>query len=166
MKYWQAFLLYLAAFFLQPFLQNLIPILGNQVNLLLCLTVVLTFVYDDILAGILFGFFFGVFSDMVSGIFLGPGVLALSITGIVVLILREFINIENIFNALFVILFSTWLHASIYWGIYYILESPYSYFYAMKSLPLQLLFNCIVGIGLYLILMKRVKKHKRDRYFR
>ena len=166
MKYWQGFILYLAAFFLQPFLLNLIPGLGGNINLLLCLTVVLTFVYDEQLPGILFGFIFGLLRDLVFGIYIGPGALALMVCGITVLIIREFINVENIFNQLFMMLLSTWLYASVYWGIYYVLESPYSYLYAMKTLPWQLLFNCVFAAVLYLVLIKRVIKHRRDRDFR
>lgn len=166
MKYRQGFLLYLGAFFLQPFLQNLIPSFGNHVNLLLCLTVVLTFLYDEQLPGILWGFVFGLLYDIVFGIYLGPGVTALVVTGVAVLVLREFVNIENFFNALITMLVSTWMYTSVYWGIYFVLGSPYSYIYAMKTVPLQLLFNCLVAAAVYLILIKRVKKHRRDRYFK
>lgn len=116
--------------------------------------------------GILFGFIFGLLRDLVFGIYIGPGALALMVCGITVLIIREFINVENIFNQLFMMLLSTWLYASVYWGIYYVLESPYSYLYAMKTLPWQLLFNCVFAAVLYLVLIKRVIKHRRDRYFR
>ena len=166
MRYFHGFILYLAAFFLQPFLQNLIPPLGNHLNLLLCLTVVLTFVYDEKLTGIFFGFIFALLHDIVFGYYLGPAVLAVTAAGIAVLILREFTNIENIFNALFMMLFSTWLYATVYWGVYRILGSPYSYVYAMKTLPFTLLFNCIAAAVLYLVLIKKVIKHRRDRYFR
>ncbi len=166
MKYRTGFLMYLAAFFLQPFLQNLIPVFGGHVNLLLCLTVVLTFLYEDTLPGILFGFVFGLLYDMVNGMYAGPGVLSLMVIGIGVLVLREFFNIENFFNALVTALLSTWLYATVYWGVYVVLGSPYSYLYAMKSLPLQLLFNCAVCMILYFILIKRVIRHRRDRYFR
>ena len=166
MKYRVGFLLYLAAFFLQPFLQNLIPFFGGHVNLILCLTIILTFLYDETMPGIFFGLIFGVLYDMVYGMYVGPGVLSLMVVGIVILLLREFANIENYFNALITVLFSTWLYASVYWGVYMVLGSPYSYVYAMKSLPWQLLFNSIVCTAMYFVLIKRVIKHRRDRYFK
>ena len=60
--------------------------------------------------------FFALPHDIVFGYYLGPAVLAVTAAGIAVLILREFTNIENIFNALFMMLFSTWLYATVYWG--------------------------------------------------
>lgn len=166
MTYKQGLILYLAAFLLQPFLYFLIPGLGGNLNLILCLTVVLSYLFDETLPGLFFGAVFGLMTDMFYGLYIGPGTLALVLTGITVFGLRRVTNIENVFNALFVMLFSTWLYASLYWVIYYFIGSPYSYFYALKSLPLMMLFNCIVAVGLYFVLIKRVIKHRRDRYFR
>lgn len=165
MKNWQMFILYLAAFLLQPFLYNLIPVLGGNVNLLLCMTVIFTLLYEDT-QGIFFGAVFGLLYDLFFGMYAGPGVLSLVLCGVVVLILREYINIENFFSGILTALFSTWLYASLYWCIYHFLGSPYSYGYAMKWLPLSLLFNGIFAAVLYFILIKRVIKHRRDRYFR
>lgn len=166
MKYWQGFVVYLAAFLLQPFLYNLIPGFGGNVNLILCLTVIMTFLYNDTMAGIFFGLIFGLLGDMVYGIYIGPGAFAVVTVGIAVLLLKRFANIENFFNGLITMLLSTWMYASVYWVVYYFIGSPYSYLYAMKSLPWQLLFNTVVGALLYLVLIKRVIKHRRDRYFK
>ena len=122
--------------------------------------------FDETLPGILCGFIFGALHDIVYGVYLGPGVAALMVTGVVVLVLREFVNIENFFNAVFTMLFSTWLFTSVYWGIYAVMGSPYTYGYVMKTIPLQLLFNSLVAAAVYLLLIKRVMKHRRDRYFR
>lgn len=166
MKNWQMFIIYLAAFLLQPFLYNLIPVLGDNINLLLCLTVMFTFLYDDEEQGIFFGFIFGLLHDLFFGLYAGPGVLSLVLCGILVMIIKAHINVENFFNGILITLFSTWVYASLYWGVYHFLGSPYSYVYVMKWLPLSLLFNCIFAAGLYFILIKRVIKHRRDRYFR
>lgn len=94
------------------------------------------------------------------------GTLALTASGIAVLFLKGFVNKENVLNGIVGTPLFTWFYASVYWVIYYFLDSPYSYLYAMKSLPLQLLFNGIAGAALYFILLKRVIKHRRDRYFK
>ncbi len=166
MKYWQGFLLYLAAFLLQPLLYNLIPVLGGNLNLLLCLTAVITFLYDDTVIGIVYAFIFGLAWDLYYGLYVGPGLLSLVFSGIVVLLLKNFVNRENLLNGIVGTPLLTWFYASCYWVIYYFLDSPYSYLYAMESLPLQLLFNGIAGAAFYFILLKRVIKHRRDRYFR
>lgn len=166
MRYWQGLILYLAAFILQPFLHNLIPGLGGNVNLILCLTVILTFLYDETVIGIFFGLVFGLAGDLFYGMYAGPGGFAFVAVGVAVLLLKRFANKENSFNALIMMLLSTWMYASVYWLVYYFIGSPYSYLYAMKSLPWQLLFNAVVAAILYFVLIKRVIKHRRDRYFR
>lgn len=70
MKNWQMFILYLAAFLLQPFLYNLIPVLGGNVNLLLCMTVIFTLLYEDT-QGIFFGAVFGLLYDLFFGMYAG-----------------------------------------------------------------------------------------------
>lgn len=134
--------------------------------MILCLTVVMTFVYDENAMGIFYGLVFGLAGDLYFGMYAGPGAFSLVAVGVVVLLLKQFANKENFFNALIIMLFSTWMYASAYWLIYYFIGSPYSYLYAMKSLPWQFLFNEAVAAALYFALIKRVIKHRRDRYFR
>ena len=166
MRYSRALILYVAALFLQPFLYNLFPGFGGQVNLFLCLGVVLTFVYDETLPGILFGCIFGLIEDAFFGMYVGPGALCLVTAGLAVMLVKNFTNKENFFNVVVLLPFSTWLYASLYWCIYAALGSPYSYVYAMKTLPLPMVLNLVVGSVLYLVLIKRVIKHRRDRYFK
>lgn len=165
MKNWQTMIVYLAAFLLQPFLYNLIPQLGAHINLLLCLTVMFTLLYDN-QQGIFFGFVFGLLYDLFYGMYAGPGALCLVLCGLAALIIKDYINIENFFNGVLIMLVAVWLHASLYWVVYFFIGSPYSYIYAMKWLPLSLLFNGLIGAVIYLILIKRVIRHRRDRYFR
>ena len=77
MKYWQGFILFLAAFILQPFFHNLIPAFGGNVNLILCLTVIMTFLYDETVIGIFFGLVFGLAGDLFYGMYAGPGAFSL-----------------------------------------------------------------------------------------
>ncbi len=165
MRYSRALILYVGALFLQPFLHNLFPGFGGQINLMLCLTVVLTFVYDETLPGIFFGGIFGMIQDSFFGMYVGPGALCLVLAGIAVLLLKHFANKENFVNIVLLLLFATWLYASLYWCVYAVLGSPYSYLYVMKTLPRPFILNVAAGSVLYFVLIKRVIKHRRDRYF-
>lgn len=168
MKSWKGLVLYIGAFFLQPFLFNLLPVAGVTPNLILILTVMITFLYDDEseLLGIVLGVIFALLNDVAFGLYIGPGAIAILVSGLMVFFLKGFTNKENIINAILTIVISTWVYASVYWLVYIPLGSTYSYIYAMKSIPWQLLYNVIVAIILYLILIKKVIKHRRDRYFR
>lgn len=165
-KHGHVFLIYLAAFFLQPFLQNLIPVLGNNVNLILCLTVMFVFVYEDPGQGIFFGSIFALLTDMFYGQYTGPAALAMVLTGIAVYGLKYFAHIENFVNAIVFMAGATLVYASVYWGIYAAIGSAYSYGYAVSSILPQIVVNAIVGLGVYFVLIRRVIKHRRDRYYR
>ncbi|MGF6376123.1 rod shape-determining protein MreD [Clostridiales Family XIII bacterium PM5-7] len=166
MKYGKAFLLYLAMFFLQMILKHAVPIVGEHINLLLCLTVVMSFLYDDRFPGIAFGLIFGLASDALYGLYAGPGTVALVLTGIAVYVLKDYVNIGHFLIVPVVSVFSTWLFTSIYWVIYFFIGSPYTYLFAIKTLPLQLLFDLVAIAIMFLIMEKRKEKHRRDRYFR
>lgn len=165
MKRWQGFLIYLAGFLIQPFLYNLAPGLKIVPNLILCFTVVLTLLYDD-MNGLFFGTVFGLLIDICYGLYVGPGAFAIALIGIGTLILKEFINVENIIVLIIVSIISTWAYLSIYWLIYFIVGSPYGYGSAMAVFPWQGLFNLVVMVIMYMIFIKKVIKHRRDRYFR
>ena len=165
-KHWQVFLVYLAAFFLQPFLQNLIPIFGENVNLILCLTVMFVFVHAEPGQGIFFGSVFALMTDLFYGQFTGPSVLAIVLTAIAVYGLKYFAHIENFVNAIVFMAGATWVYYSLYWGVYAAIGSSYSYGYAMQYILPQIAINAVVGLCVYFVLIRRVIKHRRDRYYR
>jgi len=166
MKHSKVFLVYLAAFFLQPFLQNLIPFFGNHVNLILCLTVMMVFVHAEPGQGIFFGCVFALLQDMFYGLYTGPSVLAMLVCCIAVYLLKRFTHVENFLNGVLFMLGGTLLFGRVYWGIYAAIGTTYTYFYAMKDLLPQIIGNVIVGLGVYFVLIENVKKQRRDRYYR
>jgi len=167
MKLWKGIIIYAAALVLQPFINYLTPHTGFTANLILVLTVIITFIYDDDeMIGIGLGTVFGLLSDMAFGQYIGPGAFSMAITGITVLFLKGFANRDNFVNGIVLTLISTWLYSSVYWLIYFMAKSPYSYVYAMKTIPLQMVFNCIIGLILYLVLIKKTAKYRKDRYIR
>lgn len=166
MKHRQAFFVYLAAFFLQPFLQNLIPFFGNHLNLILCLTVMLIFVHEEPSQALFFGCVFSMFTDLFYGLYTGPSVIAIFVSGLIVYVLKYFVHIENYMNAIIFMAVSTLLYGTVYWCIYAIIGTPYSYLYAMTSLLPQVVFNVAVGLGVYFVLIGKEKKLRRDRYYR
>lgn len=166
MKHGHAFFVYLAAFFLQPFLQNLIPFFGGNVNLILCLAMMSIFISDSPSQGIFFGCIFAIFSDLFYGLYTGPGAIAMFVCGIVIYFLKYFVHIENFLNAAIFMMLGTLLYGSVYWCIYAIIGTTYSYHYAMLSILPQVVCNIAVGLGVYFVLIGNVKKQKRDRYYR
>lgn len=165
-KHRHVLLIYLAAFLLQPFLQNLVPFIGNNLNLILCLTVMFVFVYESPGQGIFFGSVFALLSDLFYGQYTGVAVLAMVVTAIAVYGLKYFTHIENFGNAIIFMAGATLLYAAVYWAVYAAIGSAYTFGYAMGHVLPQAVLNSVAGLGVYFILVRRVIKHRRDRYYR
>ena len=64
MKYRYSFLVFLAAFLVQGTLLNLFSVFGVTPNLMLCLVVMFSLLYDNQMHGVVFECIFGVIADM------------------------------------------------------------------------------------------------------
>lgn len=166
MRYWKAAAAFLVAFLIHTSLLNIISIKGYTPNLLLCLVVVFSFLYEDGLYGIIFGAVFGLLYDICFSSVLGPTALALVATSVVILIVREFANIENIVNMWIVAAVSLVIFYFVSWGLFHIGGNPEGFIYVLKRLPWTGLYSVAVITAIYLILIRKVTKHRKDRYFR
>ena len=154
------------AFLIQPSLLNIISIKGYTPNLLLCLVVVFSFLYEDGLYGIVFGAAFGLLYDICFSSVVGPTALALVATAVVILMVREFANIENIVNMWIVAAVSLVIFYFVNWGMFHPGGNPEGFIFVLKMLPWTGLYSIAVITAIYLVLIRKVTKHRKDRYFR
>ena len=166
MKYWKASLLFLAAFFIQTSLLNLISIAGCTPNLILCMVVVLSFLYENEMYGVVFGAVFGLLYDICYSSVIGPTAISLVLVAILILVLREYANIENIVNMWVISAVSIVLYYGMNWGLFHMAGNPIGFVYVIKALPGVFLYSCTGVTLIYLILIRKAVKHRRDRYFR
>ena len=166
MRYWKAAIAFAAAFLIQTSLLNLISIKGYTPNLLFCLVVVFSFLYEDELYGLIFGALFGVMYDICFSIVIGPTALALTVTAVFVLVVREYANIENIMNLWFVSIVSLFLFYLISWSLLHATGNPEGFVFVLRKLPWTGLYSVAVITGIYFILIRKKAKHLEDRCFR
>ena len=166
MKYWKAGLAFLTAFLIQTSLLNGISIGGYTPNLLLCLVIVFSFLYEEDMYGVVYGAVFGVIYDICYNYIIGPTPIALVLVAIFILIVREYANIENIINLWFVSVISLAGYYLVHWGLCHIGGNPVGLVYALRDLPGIGIYSLAVVTLIYLILIRKVAKHRKDRYFR
>ena len=166
MKYWKMGAAFVVAFLIQASLLNMISIKGYTPNLLLCLVIVLSFLYEDGRYGIVFGAIFGLLYDICFSSVLGPTALALLTTSAVILVVREFANIENIVNLWIVSVLSLFIYYLVGWGLLHLGGNPQGFIYVLKRLPWTGLYSIAVITAVYSVLIRKVAKHRKDRYFR
>lgn len=166
MQYWKAGLMFLLAFFIQSSLLNLIGIAGYTPNLMLCLVVVLSFLYESEMYGVVYGALFGILYDICYSSVIGPTAISLVLVAIFILLVREAANTENIVNMWIVTLLSIFMYYGIDWLLLRLSGNPIGFVYVIKSLPVVCIYSFGVITLIYFILIKKAVKHRKDRYFR
>lgn len=166
MKYWKAGLFFLTAFLIQTSLLNLISIAGYTPNLILCLVVVMSFLYENEMYGVFFGALFGLLYDICYSSVVGPTPISLVLVAIFILIVREYANIENILNMWIVAALSLLFYYVLNWGLFKIAGNPIGFVYVVKTLPGFFVYSFVVITIIYYFLIRKAVKHRKDRYFR
>ncbi len=166
MSYRKAGIMFLVAFLIQTSFLNLVIIRGYTPHLLLCLVVVLSFLYENQMYGVVFGAIFGVLYDICFSSCIGPTGISLVIVGIVILILREYTNIESILNLWIVSTVSIFLYYALNWGLFHLAGNPIGFMYVLKKLPGEYIYSFAVITILYFILIRKAARYRTDRYFR
>ena len=166
MKSWKAGIFFLIAFFIQCSFLNVISIAGYTPNLLLCLVIVFSFLYEEQIYGLLYGVLFGIFYDICFADVVGPTPIALVLVALVIFVLREYANIENIVNMWVTSLLSILFYYALNWGLQHLAGNPIGLLYVLKTLPWITLYSLSLMTVLYLILLRKMTRHRRDRYFR
>ena len=157
---------FLIAFFIQCSFLNVISIAGYTPNLLLCLVIVFSFLYEEQIYGLLYGVLFGIFYDICFADVVGPTPIALVLVALVIFVLREYANIENIVNMWVTSLLSILFYYALNWGLQHLAGNPIGLLYVLKTLPWITLYSLSLMTVLYLILLRKMTRHRKDRYFR
>ncbi len=166
MSYRKAGIMFLIAFLIQTSFLNLVIIKGYTPHLLLCLVVVLSFLYENQMYGVVFGAIFGVLYDICFSSYVGPMGISLVVAGIVILVLREYTNIESVLNMWLVSTISIFLYYVLNWGLLHLAGNPIGFMYILKKLPGEYIYSFAVITILYFILIRKAAKYRKDRYFR
>ena len=104
--------------------------------------------------------------DIYSAQYAGASVIAMIITMIAVLIARRLANIENPIFLFLISIGASLAYKLVYWCIYGILSSPYSFMYMVQRLPSGSIPNMVViFLGLFMSSLEIIKQ-RRDKYFR
>ena len=157
---------FLIAFLIQPSLLNVINIEGYTPNLILCMTILYTFLYEEDIHGVVFGSVFGVLYDMMYSNVIGPMPISLVLVSIGIVVVREFTNIENIINMWAVSFVSVLAYYFMNWGLHHLAGNPVGLGVVFNQVPAIALYSLVIITVMYMILIKRVVRHHRDRYVR
>lgn len=161
-RYILGFMAFLLALILQTTVLKHIAIFGYSPNLILCLVVVCTFLYDEQI-GMIYGIVFGLILDLFTNLYIGPSAIAFVVVCLFVRLMRIIFNHERLLPELLLALVSTPLYTFVLWGLLKMTGSPMSVLVVLKAMPVLILYNGIIIIILHLLLVRGVIKHRKDK---
>lgn len=166
MKYGKSALAFFIAFIIQATILNMFSIFGATPNLFLCMLVIFVFLYDDRDYFIVLGVVFGLFMDICYMPYVGVSALGYFILGVALIVTREMLNKENIATIVLLTVAATPAFNLFTWAVYAILGSSTGILYVLRLQPLYIFCNLIVVVILYFVIIRRVIKHRKDRYYK
>lgn len=165
MKYRYAVIIFALAFILQTTVFGMLPVFGVSANLLLCCCVVISFACINNNAGIVISIIAGLLYDVCFSQYMGVTALLLALVAAGCIAVRTFLlNSENFMSMLVVSLGSIVLYYNLLWLIYKLAGISYSYLYMLGKLPVYIVLNSIIIMIMYAIIIRKVVRHKSDRY--
>jgi len=165
MKIRVAALVFTAAFLLQGTLLNIVDFWGATPNLILCLVIALTFLYENEHA-IYLGVAFGLLGDICFSDMAGISSLGYLAVGFIIVKHRNSLNKEALVSPIILGIAGTFLFNSISWATRLLLGNPFDFLQFLKLQPLYMALNVMVMVLLYFALINHVVKHRSDRYYR
>ena len=160
----KGFLLFLAAFLLQYCLTPFMPGDVPAPALVLYLTAIMVYLYQDSLIWMIYGAVFTFAADLMTGLWPGAGLAAITVVSVLTLLYRTIFNIENMVNVILFAILVNWAYVTVLWGITAVLGGTYSYLYVMQRLPLQIAAGVIIMALIWRVMIRKVVPHRHDRY--
>lgn len=163
MKYRYSFLLFLAAFILQTTVMNNFRIFQISPNLILCLVVIFSFLYDGY-HGIIFGIVFGLIADVCFAEIIGAAAMCNFSVALICIGLKRYLYKDSFVSVTIVSAVGTAVYALLYWDVNRMLGDGADFLYVMEKEAVLLVYHIIVTLAIYLAVSRSVIKHRGDRY--
>lgn len=165
MKYRYAFVFFFIGFLLQSTVMVHFSVFGITPNLVLCLVILFSFLYEGN-QGFTLGILFGLLQDMCFAIVLGPTAITYFIVAILMGEIRHYLYRDNVLTIFFAAVIGTSVYYILNWGIVTVFGGTYRFLYVMKELPILLVYHFILMVIFYLLVGRRAIRHPQDRYYK
>lgn len=162
MKYRYALPLFVAAFLLQSTVMTHFTVFGKGPNLLLCLVILLPFLYDGY-QGIVLGVLFGLLTDVCSSVIVGPTAVGFLIVAILMSAVRKRLYWDSILSIFVAALVGTCLFYLVLWRITATLGGTYTILFMLKALPVLIVYDFAAMLIFYFVIGRRAIRHPQDK---
>lgn len=158
---------FVVAFILQLTILNLFTINGIVPSLLLCLVLVITYLYDEELRTIICAAVAGLLLDVVVGKYIGIYALTLLLAGCATVGYKYFANSESKRSLIPLCVGGVAIYHLVPAGILAVLGSSVSLWRIVTFMPISIVYNFLIMLIMYLVLIRNVNRRpQRSRYER
>ncbi len=164
MKLRYMFLIFLGAFLIQSTLLNQLSLFGVTPNLMLCLVMLFSFWFEGY-GAMSMGILFGLLQDLCFGKLMGIAAICYFLLSLGIWLTKHLLYRDNILSVFFLTLVGTCAYELMYWALHVTMGGTAHILYMLSILPLLIIYNCIVTIGIHLIFGRRLVRFPGDRYF-
>jgi len=132
-------------------------------NLILCLVVIFSFLYEGY-HGIFYGILFGLVGDICYAEIIGVAALCNFLIALVCMEMKRFFYKDSIISVIIASLVGTVIYALLYWSVNALLSNSDDFLYVMEKEAVLLAYHIIITLAIYKVVSRSVIKHRGDRY--
>lgn len=155
--------LFLVGFFLQSTVMHHFAIFGVSPDIILCLTIVCSFLYEGY-HGMILGLIVGLISDICFAPLIGVSAMSYFLIAWMCLKLKEYLYKENRVSILVISSVGTLCHGVLFWSITTAFGMGVQIFFALKFYALLILYHGLITMILYHFMRRSAIKHHSDHY--
>lgn len=162
MKHRYIFLIFLLAFILQTTIFNNFGVYQMSPNIILCLVVIFTFLYEGN-HGMIYGLIFGFVLDICFAEIIGVAPLCYFTVALICIEMKRYLYKDSRISLTIVTCIGTAVYALLYWSAYKVLGMGVAFLYAMEKEAILLVYHIVITLAIYQFVSRRFK-HSGDRY--
>lgn len=163
LKYRNSFLIFLAVFILQSTVLNYFRIFDISPDLILCLVIIFSFLYEGY-HGAIYGVAFGFVFDICFGKVIGIAPFSYFAVALVCIGMKRYLYKDSMISILIVSSVGTAVYALVYWSLCSMLGGAADFSYVMEKEAVLLVCHVVINLIIYHFVRRSVIKYPGDRY--
>ena len=164
MSFKRVLLLFALCFFAQLSVVNLITFRNYGPDLIMCMMIAITYLYDDGYRSIPFALVFGLLLDVCAHQYIGITPLIYLLVGIIATAARIWLNAEKLVTMAVTGAVCTVVFQTLYAIVMKILGDPAGVLYIIEKEPIFIIYNVLVLSVMFGLMHTKAEEYHNDRY--
>lgn len=142
---------------------NHFSVFGMSPNLILCLVVIFSFLYEGY-HGLLFGILFGLADDIGFAQVIGVAALSNFAVALICIGMKRYLYKDSRISVTVVSVIGTTVYALLYWSVSTMLGAGADFLFVVEKSAVLLVYHIAVTLAVYQLVIRSVIRHRGDRF--